>query len=189
LYFKVLLNMKQIIIEYKHENTLRERILLWLLGIVIPVHARFYSKRKAWGLLREDLILYPSGTLGRELGLFLIAEKLQPIDRIERHDAFHILLGFTTKISDEAAMQFFLIGNGKISPFTLSTAIFTAFMLPEQLGNFKYEYHRGKQARSIAKWHFKELLDENMDDIKNAIFRRPVENTNLLVKIEKFENG
>jgi len=181
--------MKQVIIKYKQENTFRERILLWLLGIVIPFHAKFYSKRQPWGLSREDMIQYPSGSLGRSLGLFLKAEKLQPIDRIERHDAFHILLGFTTKVSDEAAMQFFLIGNGKISPFTLSTAIFTGFILPEQWAKFNYEYRRGKQARSIAKWNFKELLEENFDDLRDIIFRRQSQNQSLLLKINNYERG
>jgi ubiquinone biosynthesis protein Coq4 len=128
--------MKPIIISYKKEYSLRERMLLWLLGNVIPVHARVYTKRRAWGMKREDMLKYPEGTLGRELGLFLKQEDLQPVDRVERHDAFHILLGFSTALDDEAAMQFFLVGNGKISPFTMATAMFTGMVMPDKWGLF-----------------------------------------------------
>ena len=182
--------MKQVIISYKKEHSLRERLLLWLLGFVIPFHSIVYKRRKPWGLLREDLLGYAPATLGRELGLFLEREQLQPIARVERHDAFHILLGFTTDVIDETAMQFFLIGNGKISPFTLSTAIFSGAILPEHLQRFRSEYRRGKAARSIASWDFLQLLNEPIEDVQRIIFRQPVSNDLLLKKIEGFEaNG
>ena len=44
------------------------------------------------------MLRYPAGTLGHELGRFLTRESLQPVDRIERQDAFHILLGFSTSL-------------------------------------------------------------------------------------------
>lgn len=180
--------MKSVIIEYKKEHSLRERMLLWLLGRVVPVHARFYEKRAPWGLMRADLKLYPAGTLGNELGHFLEEEQLEPIDRIERHDAFHILLGFTTQLNDEAAMQFFLIGNKKISPFTLGTALFCIASMPDQWSNFRKQYQRGKSALSIAHWDFKDLLPENFEDLKNIIFHRPVQNKALHEKINRFEH-
>src|SRR6478609_5753656 len=98
--------MKPIIIKYKKEHNLRELLLLFLLGRVMPVHARLYGKRQPWNLTMEDLVLYPDGSLGKELGIFLRNEELQPVPKVERHDAFHILLDFTTHINDEAAMQF-----------------------------------------------------------------------------------
>jgi hypothetical protein len=84
-------------------------------------------------------------------------------------------------------MQFFLIGNGKISPFTVGTAAFAAIMLPEQWRNFKEQYVRGKKARSIAKWDFQVLLSENFYDLKKIIFHLPVENSELVKKIAAFE--
>jgi ubiquinone biosynthesis protein Coq4 len=67
-------------------------------------------------MLREDrLRWYPAGTLGHE--------RLQPVDRGERHDAFHILPDFSTSLDEEATMQFFLVGAGKISPFALATPL------------------------------------------------------------------
>lgn len=178
--------MKPIVISYKKHHSIRERTLLWLLGNVIPVHARMYSRRPAWGLKREDMLRYPAGTLGNELGHFLTREGLQPIDRIERHDAFHILLGFSTSLEDEAAMQFFLIGNGKISPFTIATAAFTALVMPDKWGRFLKEFRRGQKALSIAKWDFLQLLDEPFADVKALIFHQPVANMSLLRKIPQY---
>ncbi|RZK22048.1 MAG: hypothetical protein EOO56_09885 [Hymenobacter sp.] len=178
--------MKSIIISYRKEYSLRERALLWLLGNVIPVHAKVYSRRRTWGLTREDMLRYPAGTLGHELGLFLTRESLQPVDRVERHDAFHILLDFSTSLEDEAAMQFFLVGNGKISPFTLATAAFTTLTMPDKWGRFIREFRRGRQARCIANWNFLQLLDEPFAEVKAVIFRQPVRNERLLCKISQY---
>lgn len=175
--------MKSIIISYRQEHSFRERALLWLLDNVVTVHAKVYSRRPVWGLLREDMLRYPTGTLGHELGLFLTRESLQPVDRIERHDAFHILLDFSTSLEDEAAMQFFLVANGKISPFTLATAAFTMLVMPDKWGLFRQAFRRGRQARSIAKWDFLSLLDEPFADVKAAIFHQTVGNERLLRKI------
>jgi ubiquinone biosynthesis protein Coq4 len=178
--------MKSIIISYRQEYSFRERALLWLLGNVIPVHAKVYSRRPVWGLTREDMLTYPAGTLGHELGLFLTQESLQPVDRVERHDAFHILLGFSTSLEHEAAMQFFLVGNGKISPFTLATAAFTVLVMPDKWGLFLKEFHRGRNALSIANWDFLQLLDEPFAEVKAAIFHQPFQNERLLRKIPQY---
>lgn len=179
--------MKPIIIKYKKEHGIRERILLFLLGEVIPIHARLYEKRQPWNIRMEDLIQYPEGSLGNELGNFLRKEELQPVPRVERHDAFHILLDFTTHLYDESAMQFFLIGNGKTSPFTLGTAAFSGLMLPDQWNNFNLQFKRGRKARSIAKWNFKELLYDDFSDLKKAINHQPVQNDALLKKLDAFD--
>ena len=178
--------MKPIIITYRPEYSFRERALLWLLGNVIPVHAKVYSRRPIWGMKREDMLQYPADTLGHELGLFLAREHLQPVDRVERHDAFHILLGFSTSLEDEAAMQFFLVGNGKISPFTLATAAFTALVMPDKWGRFSREFRRGRTALSIANWDFLHLLNEPFAEVKAVIFRQPVANERLLRKIPQY---
>ncbi len=178
--------MQPIIIKYKKEHGIRERILLFLLGGVIRVHAYFYGNRQPWNLSTEDLIQYPEGSLGNKLGIFLRKEELQPVPKIERHDAFHILFDFTTHIYDESAMQFFLLGNGKISPFTLSTAAFTALMLPDQWNNFYVQFRRGRKTQSIAKWNYKELLHDDFSDLKKVINHKPVNNESLLKKLVAF---
>jgi ubiquinone biosynthesis protein Coq4 len=180
--------MKKIIIDYKSELSVREKMLLWLLDNVVTVHSIFYPNRKNWNLTTADLVNYPDKTLGKELGLFLEKEKLEPVEKIERHDAFHILFNFSTKLKDEAAMQFFLIANGKISPFTLSTAVFTTLVMPDNWSYFWQQYKRGKQTRSIAKWDFKSLLNENFQDLKSYLNYQPFDNPKLTNRLNLYYN-
>jgi hypothetical protein len=59
--------MNTILISYRQKYSFRERALLWLLGNVVPAHAKVYSRRSIWGLTREDMLRYTAGTLGHEL--------------------------------------------------------------------------------------------------------------------------
>ena len=159
----------------------------FFLGRIIPLHALFYKKRKPWNLRTEDLIQYPAGSLGNKLGNFLRDEQLQPIPRIERHDAFHLLFDFTTQIQDEVAIQYFLIGNGKISPFPIITSIFAALILPEWWDYFIQQFRKGMKARNIANWNFKELLHDDFNDLKKIVNHQPVHNEALLRKLAEFD--
>ncbi len=178
--------MDKIIIEYKEHHSFRERMLLWLLGVTISIHAKFYFRRKKWGLSTNELLQYPTDTLGKRLGLFLQTEKLEPVDKVERHDAFHILFEFTTNIRDEAAMQFFLVGNGKVSPFTIGTALFAGLMLPEYWSRFYHEFHKGRKVKPIAYWDFEALLDFQFADVQDYIYHRSINNTRMKDIIHSF---
>ena len=181
--------MKAIAITYREESSLRERAMMWLLGNVVTVHAKVYRHRPIWGLKREDMLRYPAGSLGHELGLFLTRENLQPVERIERHDAFHILLDFETTLDDEAAMLCFLVANGKNSPFTLAATLLLVLAMPDKWGLFIPAFRRGREALSIANWNFLQLLDEPFADVKAVIFHQPVHNERLLGKIPQFQKA
>ncbi|MFC6223222.1 hypothetical protein ACFP2F_08210 [Hymenobacter artigasi] len=179
--------MKAIVITSREESSLRERAMMWLLSNVVSVHAKVYRRRPIWGLKREDMLRYPAGSLGHELGLFLTREGLQPVDRIERHDAFHILLDFNTTMDDEAAMLCFLVANGKNSPFTLAATLLMVLAMPDKWGIFIPAFRRGRQALSIANWNFLHLLDEPFADVKAIIFHQPVHSERLLRKIPQYQ--
>ncbi|MEY2830508.1 MAG: hypothetical protein RIQ33_2366, partial [Bacteroidota bacterium] len=170
----------------KSELSIREKMLLWLLDNVVTVHSKFYPNRKNWNLTTADLLNYPDKTLGKELGLFLEKEKLEPVEKIERHDAFHILFDFSTELKDEAAMQFFLIANGKISPFTLATAIYTTIVMPDYWSYFFKHFKQGRKTRSIAKWDFKSLLNENFQDLKSYLNYQTINNPRLETKLKAY---
>ncbi len=171
--------MKPIIINYKPEYSLRDKIILFVLSKTILVHARFYSNREAWNLKKKDLIKFPEKTLGHELGLFLENEEIETIDKIERHDAFHILLDYETNIVDETAMMFFLLGNGKYSPFTFGAAFFPGIFYPEKWKYFYQHYKRGRDAFPFTHWDFKALLNHNLEELKNIIFKKTNINTGI----------
>ncbi|MES2763116.1 MAG: hypothetical protein V4677_12965 [Bacteroidota bacterium] len=162
--------MKKIEINYQSEKTIRAKAVLWLLEKGVPIHGQLNKNRVAWGLDSADLLGYATGTLGNTLGLFYKKEKFEPIPKAERHDVFHVLLGYSTNVMDEAAMQFFLWGNGKPSFFTVGTCIITTILFPNQFSYFRDAYQKGKRSTSIRDWNFKLLLNENMNDLQHKIF-------------------
>lgn len=162
--------MKTIEINYQSENTLRAKAVLWLLEKSVPLHAQLNKQRLAWNLSSDDLLKYEEGSLGNTLGLFYKKEKFEPIPKAERHDVFHVLLGYSTNVIDEAAMQFFLWGNGKPSFFTVGTCLITVILFPNKLKFFVEAYRKGKYSTCIRDWNFKLLLNKNIDELKHQIF-------------------
>lgn len=161
---------KKIEINYQSEHSLRAKAVLWLLEKGVPIHAALNKSRVAWNVCSDDLINYAPGSLGHTLGLFYKTEKFEPIPKAERHDVFHVLLGYTTHMMDEAAMQFFLWGNGKPSFFTVGSCIITAVLFPGKLFYFFRAFQKGKHSTAIRDWDFKVLLSENIRDLRSKIF-------------------
>jgi len=178
--------MKNNIIIPQRKYTLRERFVVNLLNQSIKAHAKVHSKRKPWGIKTEELVNYPPQSMGKMLGEFLQKEKLQPIDKLERHDVFHILLDYDTDLKQEAGLYFFLFGNGKKSLFAIGTVLFSAIMFPEHWHYLYKQYKRGQAAYPIIKLKFNELLFDNYIDLKSVVFRQPIENLQLLNKILKY---
>lgn len=164
--------MKHIEINYQSESSIRAKLVLWLLEKGVPIHAQLNKSRVAWNLTSNDLILYSKGSLGNALGCFYKKEKFEPIPKAERHDVFHVLLGYSTHVIDEAAMQFFLWGNGKPSFFTVGTCIITVPLFPMQFNYFMRAFQKGKQCQSIRDWDFKLLLNEDINELKNRVFTK-----------------
>lgn len=158
-------------VHYEPGRSVRERLVLFILEKLAPLHHTLCRKRKAWGLNSDQLIRFPKGTLGHTLGIFYKKQKFEPVPLAERHDVFHVLLGYSTQVKEEAAMQFFLLGNGKWSLFTVGTAIISASLFPLSMNYFMREYRRGKSATPIGNWNFKELLNTKTTDLIQLIFK------------------
>lgn len=151
---------------YTKEKSYRCKFILKMLELAIPLHTRFNSKRKAWNLESTDFLQFPEGTLGNALGMFYKKHNLEPIAKAERHDVFHLLLDYSTNVIDEAALQFFLLGNGKPSFMTTGTCIITSVLFPTHINYFIKAYKKGKRATPIAKWEFERLLYQNINQLK-----------------------
>lgn len=164
------IKMKNIEINYQSENSFRGKVVLWLLEQGVPIHAKLNKNRLAWNLTSTDFLNCPEGSLGKALGQFYKTQKFEPIPKAERHDVFHVLLNYSTNVTDEAAMQFFLLGNGKPSFFTTGTCIITALLFPNELSFFIQAYQKGKSSTPIRSWDFKSLLNENLIQLQNKIF-------------------
>lgn len=165
---------KKLKVKYKGGISLREKVVLWLLETGAPLHDILNPGRIPWNLNSNDLYTYPDGSLGKCLSLFYKKEGFEPVSRAERHDVFHVLLGYSTTVADEAAMQFFLLGNGKWSLFSVGTAFISAFLFPSQWDSFYEAYRQGRKAVNFSKWDFRQLLHCNLDLLRNQIFKHTI---------------
>jgi len=131
-------------------------------------------------------MLYPEGTLGSELGLFLHRHNFELMDKLEDHDVFHVLLDVDTTVKGEAIMQWILIGNGKRSLFGLFSGLLSWIMLPEYRKEMKENYIRGKNMHVIYKWQFQYLLREPLSLLKNMLHSKQKIKTNKNIKPIRF---
>lgn len=171
--------------KYNTNNNFRGQLLVWMLDLLIPIHTSFYRNRKAWGITREQMLQYGEGTLGNRIGQFLLERDLHSIPKAERHDVYHILLSFGTDPENEAAMQFFLLGNGKRSPVCFGVSIISGMLLPEYWGYFKRQYQRGKTALNIGEWDFKDLLSANFEELHNYVFNHTMPSKALAHQLQE----
>ena len=153
---------------------LREKIMIQLVKWSYPLYLKGFKRgRPAWQTNRKLLLQYPEGSLGRRLGVFLQANDIDLIPKLENHDVFHVLLDYEPHVIAEAQMQFCLLGNGKRSPYVFGTAIIAMIAFPEFWASFKQAYHKGQNLRPVHRWYFEYLLDEPLVEMKAFISKQP----------------
>jgi hypothetical protein len=111
--------MKSLSEQLEKESNLfwriHEKVSSFTAHLIGPFVFSFGKKQNSWELSTAKLLLYPVGSLGKELGLFLKKNRLEPIAGAESHDLYHVLFNYPTSLKGEVALQFFLKGNGKNS--------------------------------------------------------------------------
>jgi ubiquinone biosynthesis protein Coq4 len=151
----------------------RKQIIVRLFEISEKFYVRNFKKNKqAWGLTRAELLHYPSTTFGYQMGVFLQQNNFELIPKVERHDAYHVLTGFGTRVEDEIALQYVCFGNGKRSPYLFGVMIIGTILLPDYLRYYLRSYYHGTRANSFHHWDFKKLLHLPLDELRSAVFPR-----------------
>ncbi len=143
----------------------------WTAQMLGPTVFNYGTREKNWNVSTTELLLFPEGSLGKELGVFLNQYKLEPLAGAEYHDVQHVLLDYSISFKDEVALQFFLHGNGKKSIASISTFIGAWFLLPTQWKYLKDSYERGKKCKDISTLNLKILLYQNLNQVKNVLFK------------------
>ena len=162
--------------------SLRAKLIHWLVEATKPYYIRWFKKgQEGWEITEEQLLNYPSDTLGFQLATFLKKENLSLMPLLEEHDVMHVLLEYEPNIIDEINMQFFLVGNGKRSLYAYGTAIIGAFLMPEHWGQYRRAYRRGKSALDFSKWDFQYLLKEKTEDLRHLIFKKERQDVPLFI--------
>lgn len=129
----------------------------------------FKQKKEAWGISKTEFLHFPEGTLGRALGEFYTSKGFDVMPKIENHDVFHLITETDTNIQDEIAMQYLLMGNGKISLYLVGMIGIGSLLYLDFLRYFIRSYQKGKTMQTFYDIEFKNLLDCNLLKIKTQI--------------------
>jgi len=128
----------------------------------------FKGYKSDWGENRETLKAYPEGSTGRALSDFLYTNNIDLERKMENHDFFHVVLGYDTSLPEEAALHFFLIGNGKRSHYPIIAAFIGFLFFPEYYELYIDAYHRGRCSKPFVSWHLKKFLHIDLERFQKS---------------------
>lgn len=148
----------------------RKKIINWLFIISQKIYTQLFKKHEAWNISKNDLLLLPKDSFGYHLGSFLHKNGFELIPKVERHDAYHVLTGYSTNVEDEIALQWLCFGNGKRSKYMYGAIILGTFILPDYYKYYKESYLKGKQANPFHHLDYKKLLHIPIDDLRRCFF-------------------
>lgn len=142
-----------------------------LVGLGFEISSKIYVGFKTgapWHIHTKQLLSYPQETLGHHLGCFLLQNKFEPQPRCEDHDVFHVLTGYKIDTAQEIAMQFWLWGNGKRSPFVALAMLVGVLFYLDKYDAFTRAYLKGQQSYTIHNIDFKQHLSSPISLFKTT---------------------
>lgn len=161
---------------------IRLKFMLFIYDWSSSVYATIFKiNKKAWGITKEEFLNYPIGTLARSLGEFYQEKGFEVMPKLENHDVFHILTETGTEIEDEIAMQFLLLGNGKMSLYLFGMIFIGGFLFPEYATYYRQSFRKGKNMRRFHDVEFYHLLMAPIS-ILRASYTYPQESITLKIR-------
>lgn len=149
---------------------LRVSFLLFVYGITQKLYRKYFKKKKRqWQFNETQLLEFKEDSLGRKLGEFYKRHGFSMIPKMENHDVHHLITGCGTNFEDEIAMQYLLLGNGKLNAHLLAAMVLGTLILPEYIGIYTKAYRKGQNMRPFYHWDFENLLWQNFDHLKDFI--------------------
>ncbi|OUR99335.1 hypothetical protein A9Q86_12230 [Flavobacteriales bacterium 33_180_T64] len=153
-------------------KNVRKKLIEWLFKHSQRVYTNLFKKHNPWEIYKEELLAYPKVSFGRHLGEFLEKNNFELIAKVERHDAYHTLTGYGTKVEDEIALQCLCYGNGKRSLYLYGAVILGIIILPDYYQYYLRSYAIGKKANPFHHYDYKQLLKVNIQDFRQSIFTK-----------------
>jgi ubiquinone biosynthesis protein Coq4 len=150
----------------------RKKIIAFLFDKSQKIYGDLFIDCEPWEIKKSELLAYPTDSFGKHLGIFLDNNNFELIPKGERHDAYHTLTGYKTKVEDEIALQYLCIGNGKRSLYALAAASVGCLLLPEYYKYYFKSYGIGKNANPFYHFNYKKLLHISIIDLRQAIFSK-----------------
>jgi ubiquinone biosynthesis protein Coq4 len=155
---------------YQTVHVWREKTLSKMVGFLNPIYKAVMPKNRAWKLTKEQLRVFPQGSLGKDLSNFMDKNDFDMLPFLETHDVYHVLLGYQPTIVEESQLYFFLLGNGKYSIEVINTVLVSLFLLPDYWDDLFQHYRKGRACKKMAHWDFRYLMHENTEILRGIIF-------------------
>ena len=161
---------------------MRKQLVIFLFEISKNIYTKFFKKDHiAWQVSTEDLLQFPTETFGFHLGEFLQQNNFQLIPKVERHDAYHTLTNYGTRVEEEIGLQYLCMGNGKKSPYMYGAILLGTLILPEYFGFYVKSFLVGKDANPFHHFDYEQVLHLDYFQFKSMIFSEKTLNTHLQI--------
>jgi ubiquinone biosynthesis protein Coq4 len=160
--------MKTITLPFKN---FREKLIETFFDVSVKPYQWLKQKDESWHVNRQSLMQMPDGTLGQDLGYFLQRNNFELLDKGESHDVYHVLLGYDTTVADEIKLQYFLLGNGRLSFIGYAIMAVGFHLLPEYFREYIKAFRQGRQCKNIIHWDMKNLLSKNTEILRGRLNR------------------
>lgn len=139
---------------------MKDKIIEFLYKVIRVPYSYFFKNSEPWRVTVNSLLEYEDETLGHDLGTFLQFHNYQVQDSLEEHDVYHILTNIGTTVKEEVDLQFYLLGNGKKSPFVFIVIATGIIFYPNHYKSFYNSYLKGKKAYQFYDLDFYKLLHQ-----------------------------
>ncbi|MGB5981318.1 MAG: Coq4 family protein [Nonlabens sp.] len=149
-------------------KTLRHSIIQIGFVIVKTIYQPWKLKNP-WKLEVGSLLQYPENSLGFHTGCFLLTNNFNLQPSCEDHDIYHVLTGAGIGSLDEIAMQYWLMGNGKLSFPTIATVCAGAIIYPDKLKGFYQSLKNGAATRPIHNLNHIILLGMPLEELNQQL--------------------
>jgi len=147
---------------------MKELLIEKLYRIIKVPYQMLFKNSKAWNVSIQDLLKYPQDSLGFHYGCFLLKYNFNIQESLEEHDAYHVLIDVGITVKDEIDMQFYLLGNGKKSPFVFIVIATGVLFYPFEIKSFIKSFQRGKKAHAFHYLDFQKMLPIPLKTIQST---------------------
>lgn len=147
---------------------MKEIIIEKLYRIVKVPYEYLFKNDSPWEVTISDFINLPEESLGFHLGCFLLKYNFEPQPKLEEHDIYHVLTNTGVLVTDEINMQFYLLGNGKKSPFVFLVIATGLLFYPFRIKTYIESYKKGKHAHQFYHLNFLKMLPIPLKTIKST---------------------
>lgn len=128
--------------------------------------------KKTQQLTALQLVKYPEGSLGQQLGRFLLKSNYGQNVYASHDDVLQLLISGSNTFTDDIAVQFYLLGNGSFGLRRLSAMAVGLVLFPYKAAHFYRMYRKGKDALRFYDVDHMALLHLPVERVKDTFLIR-----------------